>query len=248
MHEKPQKAQTDFDEMREALHRQILDAVSHDLKTPLATIIGSLEINVQMADRLTPEKSQTLVNTALTEAYRLDNFITNILDMAKLEGELVKVRAEPTDLTRLINECLTRLGPRRAQGNISLRLVGTESGLTIDPMLFCRAVNLVLENALKHAGKNPVIDIDYGIEGGRGFVRVRDNGPGIASGRESEIFSKYTRFNRADRQNAGTGLGLAICRLVMKLLSGTVEVTNHADGGAIFSLNFPARPATAMAG
>lgn len=241
MQNKAPAAQNDFDEMREALHRQILDAVSHDLKTPLATMIGSLEIYSQMAGKLSPEKATMLLNTALTEAYRLDNFITNILDMAKLEGELVKVRPELSDLTRLINDCLTRLGPRRMHGSINLKPSGSDTSVMIDPMLLSRALNLVLENALKHAGKNPVIDVEYGIDSKRGFVRIRDHGPGIAAGRESEIFSKYTRLNKADHQNAGTGLGLAICRLVMKLLSGSVEVKNHSDGGAVFTLLFPAK-------
>ena len=241
MHDNAPATQKKFDEMREALHRQILDAVSHDLKTPLATMIGSLEIYSQMADKLTPEKSAMLVSTALTEAYRLDNFITNILDMAKLEGEMVKVRAEPTDLRRLVADCITRLGPKRTLATINSKLIGQETVVSIDPMLLCRAANLVLENALKHAGKNPVIDIDYGIADNTGFINVRDHGPGITEGKEAEIFSKYTRFNRADHQNAGTGLGLAICRLVMKLLSGSIEVRNHLDGGAVFMLKFPAK-------
>jgi K+-sensing histidine kinase KdpD len=233
--------QKNFDEMREALHRQILDAVSHDLKTPLATIIGSLEIYSQMAEKLTPEKSKLLVSTALTEAHRLDNFITNILDMAKLEGDLVKVRTEDCDLTRLINDCVARLWPKRSQGDIGMKLTGIQAVVHTDPMLLCRAVNLILENAMKHAGKNPEIEIDYGMENGHGFINVRDRGPGIAEGKEIEIFSKYTRFNHADRQNAGTGLGLAICRLVMKLLQGSIEVKNHPEGGAIFRLEFPAK-------
>jgi K+-sensing histidine kinase KdpD len=230
------------DAMRESLHRQILDAVSHDLKTPLATVIGSLEIYFQMAGKLAPEKIETLIKTALSESYRLDNFITNILDMAKLEGNQVKARPEPIDLARLINDCLTHLGPKRMNGKISLHRLG-ETAVNIDPTLLCRALNLVIENALKHTGKNPVIDIDYGVRDGRGFIRVRDQGPGIIAGKENEIFAKYTRFNRADHQNAGTGLGLAICRQIIKLLSGSVTAENQPNGGAAFTLDFPQSPA-----
>jgi two-component system sensor histidine kinase KdpD len=238
---KAQPLDDTVNKMREALHRQILDAVSHDLKTPLAAIIGSLEIYFQMQEKLSAEKSKTLVTTALTEAYRLDNFITNILDMAKLEGALVKVRAEPCDFTRLLNDCLSRLGPRRLQCNISTKLIGNEKYIHIDSTLLCRAINLVLENAMKHAGKNPVIFIEYGVENELGFVHVRDCGPGILQGKEKEIFSKYTRFHNADHQNAGTGLGLAICRQLMGLLSGNIEVKNHPEGGAVFTLKFPTK-------
>jgi len=78
------------DKIREDLHRQILSTVSHDLKTPLATIIGSLEIYQKMFEKLSPEKRQSLISASLSEAYRLDNFITNILDMTRLEAGAVR--------------------------------------------------------------------------------------------------------------------------------------------------------------
>lgn len=231
----PQK----LDEIREMLHRQMLDAVSHDLKTPLATIIGSLEIFEHLEEKITPEKKRVLLNTALTEAYRLDNFITNILDMAKLESGRVKVKTESCNLTHLINESVTRLGPKRAACNIQLKPNGEDVTVEADPMLLARALNLVLENAVKYSGKNPLIVLEYGKENGHGFIRVRDHGPGIPPGKEQEIFSKYTRFARADHQKAGTGLGLAICLQLMRLLEGKIAVETHQEGGAVFTLSFP---------
>jgi K+-sensing histidine kinase KdpD len=226
------------DETRELIHRQMLAAVSHDLKTPLATVIGSLEIYTRMEEKLTKEKRTALINSALSEAYRLDNFITNILDMAKLESGMVKMRAEQFDLTSLLQDCLKRLGPKRARADIRLRPEGTNTIITTDPMLLSRAAGLILENALRHAGKNPVIIIEYGWRDQEGFIRVRDNGPGIPAGKEDDIFSKYTRFAKNDSQNAGTGLGLAICRQLMQLISGSVQVSNHPEGGAVFTLIF----------
>ncbi len=239
-HSSPPQNQNTPDNMREALHRKILDGVSHDLKTPLATIIGSLEIYRRMEEKLSKEKCGALIGAALSEAYRLDNFITNILDMAKLENDMVRVRNEACDLTRLISECWVKLGPKRANCEMTMHSLNADTLVHADPMLLARAVNLVLENAMKHGGKKPVIVIEYGKEGGDVFIRVRDHGPGIAQGKETEIFSKYTRFHKADHQNAGTGLGLAICRQLMKLLAGTVEVANHAGGGAEFTIRLPA--------
>lgn len=227
-----------FDETREHIHRQMLAAVSHDLKTPLATVIGSLEIYTRMEDKLTKEKRAALINSALAEAYRLDNFITNILDMAKLESGMVKMRPERFDMTPLLQDCLKRLGPKRARADIKLRPAGDNTIITTDPMLLSRAAGLILENALRHAGKNPVIIIEYGWDEHTGFIRVHDNGPGIPLGKEDAIFSKYARFAKNDNQNAGTGLGLAICRQLMHLISGSVHVQNHPDGGAVFTLLF----------
>lgn len=227
-----------IDEAREQIHRQTLSAVSHDLKTPLATMIGSLEIYNRMGDRLSDDKKKTLINSALTEAYRLDNFITNILDMAKLEGGMVQVKAEKCDLKWLLEDALARLGPRRAKGDFTLTPISSKCMAQVDTMLLGRAVGLVLDNALKHAGKHPVVVVEYGTEGNKGLIRVRDNGPGIPKGKEQEIFSKYTRLGKMDQQT-GTGLGLTICREIMRTLCGEVTVENDAAGGAVFLLVFP---------
>ena len=230
-----------IDTGREEMHRRMLSAVSHDLKTPLATMIGSLEVYRRMDEKLTPEKRAALVRSALTEAYRLDNFITNILDMAKLEGGMVAVKSEACNLTSLLQDSLTRLGPRREKGKIELRLNGSEVSVYTDPMLLGRAAGLLLENALKHAGQQPVILVEYEVLGDHATIRVKDDGPGIPKGTEEAIFSKYTRLNKADQQNAGTGLGLAICKAIMDNLSGRVEVASGAAGGAAFTLTFPTK-------
>ncbi len=227
-----------FEKIREQLHRQMLSAVSHDLKTPLATIIGSLEIYGRMEGKLTKEKGDMLLNSALAEAYRLDNFITNILDMAKLEAGMVKTRTERCNLTHLLNDAIIRLGPRRSRCDITLDATG-EVHLQADPMLVGRAAGLVLENAMKHAGKSPAIRVQYGCNGADCTIRVHDDGPGIPEGKEEIIFSKYARFAKADQQNAGTGLGLAICRQLLELMGGNVKAENHPDGGAVFTLQFP---------
>lgn len=227
------------DEMREQIHREMMSAVSHDLKTPLATIIGSLEVYFRMNDKLTPEKRATLVNSALMEAYRLDSFITNILDMAKLENGMVNIKSERVELGSLLRDSLTRIGPRRERGDIRFPEVMTPIFVRTDPMLLSRAAGLVLDNALKHGGQRPTIWIDFGADEKRSFISIRDNGTGIPAGKEEAIFSKYTRYSKSDQQNAGTGLGLAICREIMRNLSGDISVQNHAEGGAHFSLYFP---------
>lgn len=228
-----------FNETREQIHRQMLSTVSHDLKTPLATMIGSLEVYKRMDEKLSKEKKDALINSALTEAYRLDNFITNILDMAKLEGGLIKAKPEPSNLTSLLQDSLIRLGPKRDKGNVSLRAHGINLVVHTDPMLLGRAAGFLLENALKHAGKSPVITVEYGIDKDGAFIKVRDNGAGIPQGQEQAIFSKYISLSKSDQQNAGTGLGLALCRGIMKILRGDVTGYNHEQGGAEFLLKFP---------
>ncbi|ESQ79569.1 sensor histidine kinase KdpD [Asticcacaulis sp. YBE204] len=235
------------DHIKESLYRQMLSAVSHDLKTPLATIIGSLEVYTLLEAKLSEEKRRSLINSALSEAYRLDKFITNILDMAKLESDSVRPREEPANLTPLIKDSITRLGPLKDKGDIRLHDLGGAEAFNTDTVLLSRVVGLVIENALKHTGKTPVVDIDYGATGDEAFVHVRDHGPGIPPDKIRSVFSKYTRLQRQDQQNAGTGLGLSIAELIMALLGGRIEVKNHLETGAVFSLYVPLKRAEVAA-
>ena len=236
------------DEIREYLHRQMLSSVSHDLKTPLATIIGSLEVMTMLSDRLPEEKKKSLIASALTEAFRLDYFITNILDMAKFEADAVKPRFETTRLSQLINDSLARLGPLKTRGELDIRPLTSQDELKTDPMLGSRAIGLVIHNAFKHGvsrqggprGSSDAarVEVEYGVWAHEAFVRIRDHGDGIPVDQQAAVFDKYTRLTRADQQNAGTGLGLTICQHIMHLLMGRIEVANHPDGGAIFTLHF----------
>ncbi len=235
-----QKSGDQTDQMREALHRQMLSTVSHDLKTPLATVIGSLEIMERLHDKLTPEKRAQLLRSALSEAYRLDGFITNILDMMKLEGETITVKHEICDIRSLVQDCLIRLGPKRETARFSVPNPEDSFIIRTDPMLFSRAVGLLLDNAIKHSGAEPEITISFYQNAGETHFIVKDNGGGIPPGKEEEIFCKYARLSKFDRQNAGTGLGLTICRAMVSVLGGTVKAASAPEGGGVFSVILPA--------
>lgn len=229
-----------FSKERERIHRQMMSSVSHDLKTPLASIIGSLEIHDQMKAHLEPEKKQILLDTALQEAYRLDNFITNILDMAKLESDQINVKNELCDIGGLLQDGIGQLRYCLKNSQVKCNAVSGILTATTDPTLLQRAIGLLLDNAVKHGGMPSIINIDYGRgDFGRCFIKVRDHGPGVPESKREDIFSKYTRFVKQDTQNAGTGLGLAICRETMRRLEGTVTLDNHPEGGAVFTLQFP---------
>lgn len=228
-----------FEKEREQMHRLMLSSVSHDLKTPLASIIGSLEIYERMKEKLSEKDQQTLLETALQEAYRLDNFITNILDMAKLESGMVKMQPKPCDIGGLLSDCLIRLGDRLRGSDIKIDGPIEKLEISTDATLLSRAVCLLLDNAVKYGGASPTIQVSYGCKDSNCFIRVEDSGKGIPESHLEMIFSKYTRLAKQDHQNAGTGLGLAICRQIMRLLGGTVIASNKVSGGAMFELDFP---------
>jgi two-component system sensor histidine kinase KdpD len=225
---------------RERVHRQMLSSVSHDLKTPLASIIGSLEVYTRMKDKLPAAKQAALIGVALQEAYRLDTFITNILDMARLENNAVKPKRETVEIGPMLRNCLIRLDHHLQGKAVDIEAVSGPLQVDTDAVLLSRAVCLVIDNAVKYGGSTPAVRVEFGRDdNGMAYIRVRDNGPGIPEPQMEAIFSKYTRLSREDQQNAGTGLGLAIAREIMRLLGGRIIAQNHPEGGVLMTLSFP---------
>ncbi len=228
-----------FNHDREHMHRQLFSAVSHDLKTPLASIIGSLEIHQRMHNKLGEDKKQLLISTALQEAYRLDNFITNMLDMGKLENGMVVIRTTDFSIKSMIEDCLTVLDNRLIGCQLLIEASTENIIIHNDAALLCRALTLLVDNAVKYGGEPPSLIVRYDqLDNGQVTIEVQDNGQGIADSYRDSIFEKYTRFARSDHQNAGTGLGLPICRAIMQLLGGTVTL-EPSNGGARFMLTIP---------
>lgn len=231
-----------FEQERERIHRQMLSSVSHDLRTPLAAIIGSLEIYERIGSTLSDEKRKTLIATALQEAYRLDTFITNILDMARLDGGQVKIKKELCDIGTLLRNCVERIS-NRFECDISIAPMSEQLFIETDISLFCRALNLLIDNAVKYGGNPPKVRISASQDNQQIKIDVMDNGAGIPSDQMEDIFSKYTRLKHGDHQNAGTGLGLAIGKSIAKLLGGQLNVANNVNGnGATFTLAVPIGP------
>ena len=230
-----------FEKEREQLHRNVMNSVSHDLKTPLACIIGSLEIYERTKGKLAPEKASALLDTALQEAYRLDNFINNILDMAKLENGAVKVKKELCSMQAVIDDCLMSMTNILRDVTITTKIVPENFSIITDPILLQRAICIILDNAAKYCPPYCEVAVECDIVKGLVSIHISDNGLGIPEAEKEEIFCKYTRLAKQDYQRAGTGLGLPICRAIMGLLGGTATVANATKGqGAVFTLTFPA--------
>lgn len=240
----PDTPDSDFEQDRDRLHIQMMSAVSHDLKTPLASIIGSLEIHNKMNDSLSEEKKLILIKTALEEAYRLDGFISNILDMARLENNMVKIHKRPYDLDQVVQDCLYKLGDWEKIADIKVVRPTEQITCEMDASLLTRSVQCLLDNALKHSGPGkPKLFIQYGYKDHQIFIDIKDNGPGIPLEDREQVFNKYTRLSKRDYKIAGTGLGLTIARAIIGLMGGEVIINNNEQDpdykGAWFSIKLP---------
>lgn len=226
-------------EEREKLRSMLLSSVSHDLKTPLAGIIGALSVIQSMGDRLPLERRADLMETALEEAHRLDSFITNILDMTRLESGKLEMRREFHDMGALVKHVTKRMQPRLRRHQITLHPMPAAVEVCMDVMMTEQVLQNLVDNACKYTPAGTGIEIS-GLAQERGFIlEVRDHGAGLPPDKMEQVFDKYARLRKEDSQVAGTGLGLAICKAVMEAQGGWITAANHPQGGALFTLCLP---------
>jgi two-component system sensor histidine kinase KdpD len=235
------------------LRSALLTSLSHDLRTPLASILGSATTLDNYGARLDERAMKELTGTIRDEAERLNRFIANLLDMTRLESGAIEPRIAPHDVGELVGSALERAAKILAEHRVELDLPADLPMLDIDPVLFEQVLFNLLDNAAKYAPPGSLIRIAAADGSGGVRLSVIDEGPGIAPADLERIFDKFFRVQAQDRQRAGTGLGLAICRGFIEAMGGTIVAENRHDrSGAVFTLSLPAsaearRPAEAAA-
>lgn len=233
------KEETRVRDEREKLRTSLLSSVSHDLKTPLAAILGSLSVHRSMYDKLPEPQRRELTDAALAEAQRLDSFITNILDLAKIESGAVKFKRQWQLADDLISRVKKRMRMRFEQHQLVLTPSAVDYEVELDPVTSEQALLNVLDNAIKYTEAGNSIEVSMDTDERYFRLHVRDHGRGIPDEDHERIFDKYTRLQRQDHQVAGTGLGLALARAVMRGQGGDITVATHPEGGAVFTLCWP---------
>jgi len=222
------------DKLRSAL----LTSISHDLRTPLASILGSASSLKQYRDQLSETDRDELLGTIQDEAERLNRFIANLLDMTRLESGALAPNLDLIELGDVVGSVLRRA----ALQNHSVQL-DLEPGLPmlrLDPVLFEQVLFNLIDNAAKYAPPGTAITLRARGEGAVVKLTILDEGPGLPDEDRERIFDKFYRVRAGDRQRAGTGLGLAIARGFMEAMGGTVTAANRSDrSGAVFTLTVP---------
>jgi len=226
-------------EEKEKLRSLLLSAVSHDLKTPLSSIIGSLSVYHSMFERLSDEHKLTLTTTALDEAQRLDSFISNILDMTRLESGHVKFKFDWHDPVALCKRVVKRMRNRLRERELVFREPEETVEAWMDGVMTEQLLQNLIDNAIKYSPAGKPVEVEMQVIKRRFVLRVRDHGPGIPEEMRTRIFDKYERLQKEDSQVAGTGLGLAICKSIVDQMAGEIVIYNHDQGGAVFEVSLP---------
>jgi two-component system sensor histidine kinase KdpD len=222
----------------EKLRSALLTSISHDLRTPLAAILGSASSLKAYRAQLDTQQEDELIGTIQEEADRLNHFIANLLDMTRLESGALAPNLAAIDLGDVIGSVL-----RRAPIQSHKMVLDLEPSLPmarLDPVLFEQVLFNLLDNAAKYAPAGSTITLKALRESGAVRLMVLDEGPGLPEEDRERVFDKFYRVRAADKKRAGTGLGLAIARGFMESMGGTITAANRSDrSGAVFTLTIP---------
>ncbi len=207
----------------ERLRTALLSSVSHDLRTPLVSIIGAAGSLADPGPGLTEAGRMTLAETIREEGERLDRYIQNLLDMTRLGHGALKPQRVPVDLAELIGAARHRLrGPLR-NFRVVVQLAEPMALVSADPILTEQVIVNILDNAAKYAPEGTEIALQVRVDGARALLSIADEGPGILPELREKVFDMFYRVESGDSQRAGTGLGLSICKGLIEAQGGTMR-------------------------
>jgi two-component system sensor histidine kinase KdpD len=230
------KLAVETDRLRSAL----LTSISHDLKTPLAAIMGSADTLKGLGAQLDEEARRELLSTVIDESERLNRFIANLLDMTRLGAGALEPNYAWHFAGDIVGTALSRAGKIVSHHKVEVHIPETLPMLRVDPVLFEQVLFNLVDNAAKYAPEDTLIEIRGRQDGDALVLSVVDEGPGIPPDDIERIFDSFYRVRKGDHVRAGTGLGLSICRGFVEAMGGTIMAANRTDrSGAVFTIRMP---------
>ena len=224
-------------EQSDLLRRALLGAVSHDLRTPLATMKVASSSLIDSEDELEPDERRELYGLIDHQTDRLDRLVTGLLDMNRYQSGALQLHVEASPVRELIDDAVAALSPfpsgRTVEGNV-------EEGVTVvcaDRLLITQVLVNLLDNADRHAPPDTPLTVDSSVEAdGKVRISVTDQGPGVPGAEHEAVFESFFRSDSGGR----AGLGLWISRTFVEAHGGRIWVDDGPDGGARFHFTLPA--------
>jgi two-component system sensor histidine kinase KdpD len=222
------------------LRSALLTSISHDLKTPLASVLAAAGTLRDLSGSLDDAQKADVLGTIIDESERLNRFIANLLDMTKLEAGAVVPNASLHDIGEVLGSALHRAAKILAHHRVDVDLAADLPMVRVDAVLFEQVLFNLLDNAAKYAPAGTTIRIQSWRESEAVSLQILDEGDGIPPGDLEQIFDKFYRVQKGDQVRAGTGLGLAISRGFVEAMRGTITAANRTDhSGAVFTIRLP---------
>jgi two-component system sensor histidine kinase KdpD len=228
----------------EQLRNSLLSSVSHDLRTPLATIAGVSSSLLEAGTEQDAAVRRELLQTLVEESGRLARLVDNLLDMSRLQSGAVVLNRQWHVLEEIVGSAITRLRRELQHHELHVDLPADLPLLFLDGVLLEQVFVNLLENAVRYTPPGTRIEVTARRQGHRVEIRVADNGPGLPPGSESRVFEKFYRGATATADGRrGVGLGLAICQGIVQAHDGRITARNRLGGGAEFQVSLPCQEA-----
>ena len=220
------------------LQQSLFNTVSHDLRTPLASVIGALSSVLEDGALLDALTQQKLLKTAQDEARRLNWLVQNLLDMTRLEGGAIRMKTQPCDVHDVVGAALRQLGEAAQSHPVSVTIAPNLPLVPMDNVLIVQVLVNVLDNALKYSPGETPVEIEAQTDADHLEIRVLDRGRGIPEEELERVFDKFFR-GTAPGTPKGTGLGLSICKGFVEAHHGRIVARNRAQGGTEVAVFLP---------
>ncbi|HVP12026.1 MAG TPA: sensor histidine kinase KdpD [Phycisphaerae bacterium] len=235
------RLQAEAEQMRSTL----LSSVSHDLRTPLATITGAASALLDDPAGMAERTRRELLTSICDESARLNQLVGNLLEMTRLESGSVQLHREWYPLEEVVGSALTRMEKALSRHKVETSLPADLPLVYVDGVLLEQVFTNLLENAARYTPAGTTIRIVVQAQPDRMLVEVLDEGSGLQRGTECDVFRKFYRDQPAT-DRTGSGLGLAICLAIVRLHQGEIGAENRPTGGARFWFTLPRSPAPPM--
>ncbi|HEX9815218.1 MAG TPA: ATP-binding protein, partial [Myxococcota bacterium] len=224
----------------EKLRTALLTSISHDLKTPLASILGNVTSLRQYGHLYDDATRSEMLTFAESETLRLSRFVDNLLHMTRIDAGALRPTFEAVDLSDLVGATLQRCEKLLQTHRVATDLAADLAMVPLDFVLAEHVLVNLLDNAAKYTPADSLVTICVGEQNDDIEITVKDEGPGISAEDLQHVFERFFRANVADHRPAGVGLGLAICRGFVEAMGGTITVSNRTDrSGALFTVTLP---------
>jgi signal transduction histidine kinase len=223
----------------ERQHRNFLSAVTHELKSPMASMRLALETVI--AGRASPEAGKRFMNHALEDVERLQELVEKVLETTRFGEGWTEIHREDIDLSRLVEDAVEAFRRRALAANALVRAdISPDIHAEVDAEAFAIVISNLLENAVKYGDDPAAVGIDLSMDGGRAVLEVRDNGAGVSEEDVELIFGRFYRGgDEMTRTARGTGLGLYLVQQIVEAHRGKVEVASTGPTGTIFRVTVP---------
>lgn len=223
---------------RQQLQSTFLAAISHDLRTPLAAIVGAASSLQMQGDKLDAAERERLLGSVVSEARHLSNVTENTLQLVRLANATQDIRRDWESMEEIVGAVLARLRQRDPARRITSRVPVGLPLIRVDPVLIAQLIGNLLDNALKYSSDAVELVVTTAADAMQ--VSVKDRGQGIPEAQQQTIFEPYSRSDQSGQR--GAGLGLAVCHAIATAHNGTLTYRRRQGGGSTFSLGLPLEP------